>query len=352
MHSYLLGMLECPACHGDLSWSIAQQRRDRILDGSAVCRDCGADYPIRDGIGIFLTPDLPRNDLWEVGSRQLTSWLAEHPDVETRLMEPPPTELGPADLFFRGLTHEERREFDAAEQAFETARLGFYTEEYLACSRAQSEFLIEELKAGNGPIVDLASGRCSLVKKLAKALDRPIIATDFSPTVLRRDRDWLIRNGLYENVSLLAFDARRTPFRDESINTMTTNMGLPNIESPGDLLTELRRVVSGRLLAVSCFYPPDDEANLAPMREHGLDRSMVREPALEDLADAGWQAIVRNSMHGLARPTPASVIIEGWGIDAFPVAETTLEWCGLDAQWRALRPGACREPVDAPGVVV
>jgi len=332
MHSYLMEMLECPSCHGALAWTIDQQDGGCILAGSAVCRDCGADYPIRDGIGVFLTPDLPRNDLWEQGGQQLTGWLLEHPDVAAKLMEVPPGALGPADLFFRGLVHEERGEFDASEQVLESARLGLYTEEYLACLNAQFEFVIDQLGSGDGPIVDLASGRCSLVVKLAKALARPIIATDFSPRVLRRDREWLIRNGLYENVSLLSFDARRTPFRNGSIGTMTTNLGLPNIEEPGRLLEELRRIVSGRLLAISCFYPSDDEANLVEMREHGLDRSMLRDQALAGFADAGWQAAVRNAMHGLARPTPEGVILEGAGIDAFPVAETTLEWCVIEAQ--------------------
>jgi hypothetical protein len=37
-------------------------------------------------------------------------------------------------------------------------------------------------------------------------------------------------------------------------------------------------------------------------------------------------------VRGLARPTPEGVILEGWGIDAFPVAETTLEWCVIEAR--------------------
>jgi uncharacterized protein YbaR (Trm112 family) len=332
MHGYLIEMLQCPACHGALSWTVREREDDRLLEGAAECTVCGAEYPVRDGIGLFLTPDLPRNDLWEEGSQKLSGDLREQPDVEAKLMNVPLSDLGPADLFFRGLVHEERGEFEKAERAFEQARPGLYTEAYLACSEAQFEFVIDELRTGVGPIVDLASGRCTLVVDLVRALDRPIVATDFSPRVLRRDRERLTHRELYDEVSLLAFDARRTPFRDGSVETMTTHLGLPNVEEPGRLLEELRRIVSGRLLAISTFYPEDDEANLAALREHGLADSMLHGSAMAAFAKAGWRATARNAVRGLAKPTPKGEVIEGGGIDALPVAETTLEWCVIDAR--------------------
>ena len=331
MHSYLIEMLQCPSCRGPLSWTIGEQNDDRILDAAADCADCRASYPIRDGIGIFLTPDLPRDDLWEEGSQQLSELLRDRPDLEPRLMDVSLSDLGPADLFFRGLLHEERKEFDEAHEAFERARVGLYTNEYRACSEAQFAFVIDELRAGEGPLVDLASGRGYLVLELARAMTRPIVATDFSPRVLRRDRERLIHHNLYEAVSLLAFDARRTPFRDGAVETMTTNLGLPNIREPGKLLEELRRTVSGRLLAISHFFPEEDEANRAALREHALIESMLRKPLITAFADAGWQASTRNEIRGRARPTPVGEVIEGAGIDALPVAETLLEWCVIDA---------------------
>ncbi len=58
-------MFACPACHGTLKWNIMEQRVVRIEAAEALCTACGAVYPVREGIGLFLTPDLPRNDLWE-----------------------------------------------------------------------------------------------------------------------------------------------------------------------------------------------------------------------------------------------------------------------------------------------
>jgi hypothetical protein len=149
--------------------------------------------------------------------------------------------------------------------------------------------------------------------------------------VLRRDRLWLEFLGLYDQVSLLAFDARRTPFKDSAVGTLTTNVGLPNIEQPDDLLQELRRVVAGTFLAVHHFYPEDDEANAALIREVGIEPLLFRDSALECFAQAGWRVETANVCTGRALPTPTGVVLEGAGIDGLPVAETVLEWCVLVA---------------------
>ncbi|MGC8839721.1 MAG: class I SAM-dependent methyltransferase, partial [Anaerolineae bacterium] len=158
------------------------------------------------------------------------------------------------------------------------------------------------------------------------------VATDFSPRVLRRDRRLLEHLGLRERVSLLALDARRTPFRDGAVATLTSNLGLPNIEHPGDLLRELRRAVSGTFYAISHFYPEEDEANGQVIRGAGLEALLFRRPCLEAFRAAGWEVDVANACRSRALPTPTGVLLEGAGIDALPVAETTLEWCTLVAR--------------------
>jgi uncharacterized protein YbaR (Trm112 family) len=331
MHSYLIDMLECPACHAELDWRIVERDESRIQAAEARCSTCAASYPVRDGIGIFLLPELPRNDLWEQVDSELAQYLVEHPDVERRLMEPPLSELSPADQFYRSYLLDERGDYAEAKAAEETANVGLYTSEYLACWDSQLNYLIEQVSGSEGPVVDLASGRCYLVEELARRLDRPVVATDFSPRVLRRDRRWLEFFGLYDRVSLLAFDARRTPFEDGAVKTLTTNLGLPNIEEPGAMLEELRRVVGGRFLAISTFYPEADEANGAIIWQVGMDKLLYRRAALEAFVTAGWEISVENSCIGKAEPTPAGVVLEGARVDGLPVAETELEWCVLVA---------------------
>ena len=65
MHTYLIEMLECPVCHDKLEWTINERGEGRIEAAEARCSGCDAAYPVRDGIGLFLTPELPRNDMWD-----------------------------------------------------------------------------------------------------------------------------------------------------------------------------------------------------------------------------------------------------------------------------------------------
>lgn len=331
MHNYLIDMLECPACHGELDWRIEERDESRIQAAEVRCTACAASYPVRDGIGIFLLPELPRNDLWEQVDSELAQYLQEHPEVERQLMEPPLSALSPADQFYRSHLLDERGHYAEAKAAEDTANARLYTSEYLACWDSQVGYLIEKVSETEGPIVDLASGRCYLVEELVRRLERPVVATDFSPRVLRRDRKWLEFFELYDRVSLLAFDARRTPFKGGAVKTLTTNLGLPNIEEPGELLEELWRVAGGRFLAISIFYPEDDEANGAVIREAGMEKLLYRRAALEAFATAGWEAVVENACIGRAEPTPAGVVLDGARVDGLPVTETELEWCVLVA---------------------
>lgn len=332
MHDYLIEMLVCPVCHRELEWDITERNNDRIESGVAHCQECEADYPIQEGIGLFLTPDLQRDDLWEQVDSNLMHHLNQHPELESRLLDTPVGEVAPADLFFRALALEERGDFEGAKVTEKLADEGLYTSEYRTCSKSQIDYVVEQLSRSSGVIVDVASGRGYLVEEMARRLERPIVATDFSPRVLRRDRRFLEHYGLYDQVSLLAFDARRTPFRDSSVKTLTTNQGLPNIEQPDKLLSELRRIVSGSFLAISHFYPSDDEANVTALQEFGLEPLLIRQSAVSQFSSSGWQMEIENSCSGTAKPTPKGVILEGAGIDGLPVSETTLDWCVLNAR--------------------
>ncbi|UCG25046.1 MAG: hypothetical protein JSW55_03365 [Chloroflexota bacterium] len=331
MHEFLTDWLVCPACHDDLVWRIEERAGAHIESGQALCQACEEAYPIRDGIGVFLLPDLPRDDLWQDVDSALVKYLRDKPDVDERLMGVPLESLAPADQFFRAMAAEERGDFDEATRAETLANQRLYTAECRACSDSQGAYVIEQLAGYDGPVVDLASGRGHLVERMIGDSDRLVVATDFSLKVLQRNRRWLKHLRQYEKVSLLAFDARRTPMRTGIVPLLTTYLGLPNVEQPGELLAELRRIVAGAFLAVSHFYPTDDQANGQALRQAGLDALLFKQSALDRFAESGWLAEVANACAGPARRTPTGVVIEGAVIDGFPVAETQLEWCVIEA---------------------
>lgn len=332
MHKYLMEMLQCPLCHGELDWVIKRESKERIEEGEATCKACGATYPIKDEIGVFLTPKLPRNDLWEKGSTQLIQYLKEHPKIEDQLINTPLEELSPADQFVRGMVLEEQGKYFEANKAFEASLKGIYTEDYTSCWNKQVEYICDSIDSTDKPIVDLASGRCYLVKELARKKDNYIVATDFSPRVLRHDRLDLKQSGLYDKISLLSFDARITPFKDGAVNILTTNLGLSNIEEPKSLLKELRRIVNGQLMSVIHFYPESDKQNSDVIYKYGFETFTFKNIALKSFIEAGWDVELVNECSGAAKPTPTSKLIEGVQIDGLPVKDTELEWAVLIAK--------------------
>ena len=331
MQDFLIEMLECPACHGELIWKISNRTENRIEEAEAVCKNCKAVYPVQKGIGIFLTPDLPRNDFWEEVGSQLAQFLQKNPLIEKKLMGVPLNDLNPADQNFRASILEERGKYFLAKATIDVALSKTYTPEYLKCFNSQIDYLIVQLSSFDCPIVDLASGRVEFAEIMLRKLKQAIIITDFSPRILYRNRKWLEFFDLYDKVSLLAFDARRTPFKDGAVEVMTTNLGLANIENPGNITLELRRIISGKFFAISFFFQEDDEENAKIIKKFGMDKFLFKHSALKAFRSAGWKVKVENMMIGKASPTPKGKVIEEGVLDALPVSDTRLEWGVLTA---------------------
>ncbi len=329
MQDFLVDMLVCPACWGALKWDIGHQQTQRIIKAEVACVNCNATYSVRDGIGMFLTPDLPRDDLWAQSDERLNTVLRDHPEIEDKLMNAPLESLEPADRFFRGMVLDERGHYAEAKTIMNAALPLIYTEDMLHCTDEQSRFVMAQIADVGRPIVDLACGRGYLVEMMLQA-DKTVVATDFSPSILRRNRKRFDALGLYAKLSLIAADARRMPFKDNSVAIMTTYLGLPNISQPGDVLKGLRRVVAGKFMAISQLYPDDDNLNTEVIRKQGLDALMLQGNAERTFAEAGWQIEVANAYRVHAEPTPTSTLL-GSGIDGMPVEPIDILSCTLVA---------------------
>lgn len=325
MHKFYTEMLECPVCHGNLSWEIKEENEERIINAAVICDGCKADYEVRDEIAMFLTPDLPRNDLWEQGESELIKYIDNNIEVKKALLETPEEELNGADYWYKAFYYELKKEYDKSFEMFKKARYMIYTKEYIDAWDTQMSFVINEVQNQSKPIVDIASGKCYLVEKFLNQLDNYIVATDFSPTILMRNRDYYKSKGLYDKLSLIAFDARRTPFKDNSIDMMTSNVGIPNIENPGALIKELNRICNNKFMSIMIFLNEDDSVNLNFMREYGIGDYSTKNSALNLFNSEPWHCEVSKSIMAKAEPTPIGEILNG-RIDGVPLNDTVIEF--------------------------
>ncbi len=357
MQDYLIEMLVCPACRAPLTWQIEERWGDRIETGAAACEACDVTYLILEGIGLFLAPERLQADA-DPGShsnsgfqngwpnRQLFQYLRDHPDIERQLMFAPLQTLSSADQSLRAALLEARGEYVRARTTENVARMGLYTSAYLEAWDSQYEYIFEHLLGRvpsiiDGPMMDLACGRGYLLNQLAQKFNHPIIAVDSNPFVLHRNRRWLEFFGLYDSVSLLAFDAYHMPFKDSVIGTIVTNLGLQaalcRIEESSALPRELYRVINvdtdhrgrehlGEFLAISHFYTEDDTSNGSVIRDLGLAPFLYKQALMESFKEADFIVSVENTQESVAKPVPSSDLIPSVRMDALPVAETVLEW--------------------------
>ncbi|SHH73736.1 Methyltransferase domain-containing protein [Clostridium collagenovorans DSM 3089] len=319
MHKYLMDMLQCPFCHSNLTWDISNETEERLIEGHALCTQCNATYEIHDGIGVFLTPELQRNDLWE----ESNTLFLEHPELVDALMEHENNDLCATDRFVKAMLLDEQGNFEEAMPLFKNARADLYTKDIVKGTESQLEFLCNYLKNSCDPIVDIASGRCYLVEELAKNLDNYIVATDFSPSILKRDKAALEHLGLYNKVSLLSFDARLTPFKDASVKIMTSNLGLANIQDSANVLNELRRVLEGELLFINHFYAENDEPNINVLKYFKVDTFATEKTTKEAFKASNLDLKIANELFAYSTPISKGEIIDA-APDITPIVATNI----------------------------
>ena len=266
-------------------------------------------------------------DTWAEAESALSRHLRENPEIERALLHSSLDGLNGADLFLRASVVEERSGFAAAREAYALADERTYEPEVRAARDAMLDRVVELVRKGGGTVVDVATGRGTLLERLLARTERPLVATDISPTVLERVRHRLGD----ERVEYVAADARALPFEDAAIPTFASHVGLANVPDAMPLLRELRR--AGReLVATHVFYPESDEENRRAARELGLEELLFRESAVRAFAAACWELEVESGQEVAAGPTPASALIEGVRIDALPVATTRISYCVLVAR--------------------
>lgn len=329
MKQYLLDLLECPCCHGKLNWNIEKKHEEEIEEAKATCMSCYKVYPVHEGIALFVTSKLTENDPWETADSQMMMMFKQYPEMEQALLQAEEEAASPNDLFIKTLILDERGDFLEAKRTYESAHTGLYTEEMISSMKSQFNFVIHNITDKEVPIVDIASGRCLFAEELVLKTENPIVITDLSPRILRRNGDYFRMLGKYDRVSFVAMDAHYTPFRSGAVKTMTTFVGMNNIGNGDKLLQEMKRILSGDFYGIHDFFPDDDSENAGVIRNAQLDRLSFKESALACFASSGLNISIENSIATYEKPSEPGKIIPGIRVNAIPASEMTTEWCTL-----------------------
>lgn len=307
----LLQALICPICHEPLEPG----------EAGFHCAGCQESFPTVEGVPALFSG--AGQDIWKENKNGLALYLEAHPEARAALENTPETTLNGADLSAKASLLRHSGKEEEAVRIWELAILRSYPQAYLQTFSQQMDFICNRLSDVTEPVVDFASGRGMLLSRLLRQCKAPLLASDLSPTVLGS----LLRRFPAETAAgrlfTLAFDAKAIPFSDGSLPYLTTCLGLQNIPQPEEALRELRRACGGTLFALCMFFPEEDRENQETARQHGLGGAFSQNQLTSLLEKTGWQVTPHNSAKFILPPTPKGKIIEGMGMDALPVQETT-----------------------------
>jgi len=320
MHRTLVSLLMCPICHGELKGRIAKEDDVHIIEGGYECKNCKRKYPVVDSIGIFLDGEEKRDDFWRKQEDFATRFRREHPIQFFLLTKTFLGNIKPEHHFLKGLLLEN-------EKILEQATKRIYTKDYLTGYEKTRQALFEVEKDNPPIILEIACGRGGFLKEFIRSRrgNGVYVATDFSPTILRSNLNWLRATELEEKVTLLAFDAKTTPFRDSSVPAMVSNLGLPNIRNDGKAVQEAFRMLAPRGIFITNFmFTTEQTENYARAKELGLTQFYVRSGVDEIFKKAGFEFSLEELHRGSVRPTPG-------GIDLFPTVPDKYSFCIIRA---------------------
>ncbi|MCQ1539223.1 Trm112 family protein [Methanocalculus taiwanensis] len=57
MKRWLMDILCCPVCKGDIVLTVTEENEEEIIEGTLRCDACQVNYPIHEGIPNLLPPE-------------------------------------------------------------------------------------------------------------------------------------------------------------------------------------------------------------------------------------------------------------------------------------------------------
>ncbi|MCL2772484.1 MAG: methyltransferase domain-containing protein [Oscillospiraceae bacterium] len=317
MFNFLKEILICPECHGELMWEIMNENKIHIIEAEVKCLRCNKIYEVKNGIGRFVEYE-NSSDGWQDDENWLNDLIGNNPDVRKKLMTTDIEEMNAADIVIRYMVHKAEGNISEAEKLIEIINKKAYKEETIKANLSQLDYIVNSLKDENDFILDVASGEGSLISKFLENTDTCLISSDISFNVLEKAKKSTEEKGFSDRVSYIAFDLNKSPFKEKTVKTITSFLGLQNIPYP-EVFKEMRRICNGKLYMACVFCCEDNIVNLRALEKGGSDKTWVKNKFIDEFNKVGFTSIVENSIITLDDPTPVGEIVKGATIDGYPV---------------------------------
>lgn len=216
MRLKVIKILQCPKCGSELSIiKIERLLRDRMVEGDLLCPYCKNKFPVVNEIICFVPRELKKTQN----------------DIEKEKKK----------IF--------KRDFD------DTWKEGFSKEE-LKALKSEWNWMIERLNIKESKIhLDWATGTGRFLRNITKIGEGEKIALDKGYGDCLGLKELLKKLHRYKLVSIICADARKLPFKDNSVDTISSWHGLDERKME-DAIRESKRILkrNGKIALTGIFY--------------------------------------------------------------------------------------------------
>jgi ubiquinone/menaquinone biosynthesis C-methylase UbiE/uncharacterized protein YbaR (Trm112 family) len=202
MRLNIINHLACPKCQAEFLFSIYKKTKNRVIEGELKCKKCGRKFYIRDGIVCFASCNKKQ---FERDVRKLRKTTIEQ-EIPKKWMH-------------------------------------FFSKPELAALKKEWNFLLSVVKKNKSAIhLDFATGTGRFLRNIISKTKGEIIALDNGYDTCQELHYFLKRIKKYSRVSIVCADARKMPFKDGVLNSISSWHGLDELKIK-DAIKEAKRIL-------------------------------------------------------------------------------------------------------------
>lgn len=323
MEKTIRSALFCPVCKSELEWYDPGGPSP-----AAKCLECSFHTSSKEHLLSFLI-EPPTEDLWEK-TGGIVKYLKENPDIEELFIESSNEDLSPGDLYIKALTLWEQNQFNDSVIAEKAAYKKLYPPEYVDAMYKEINQMAVLVKQQMGKTTEFISERGILLRRLLAKTDKSILSYCTEPVNAMKLKKWMDSFGWETRTQIMVGDPLHTPFRDKSIDIMVSYLGLQKVSDSRALMTELRRIVKRKLIAVVRLFDEHDDINLEIAEKMGMKDLFTEKNIRSLMKETGWSYELKNKIKVNAIPATPGELVEQKA-DSLPVTETKITWAILIA---------------------
>lgn len=174
-------------------------------------------------------------------------------------------------------------------------------------------------------VLDFASGKCLLADALNESVNCHIVVSDINPFIVMQAQQEFKKYSNCEKLSFMVFDIKRSPFRDKSIDTVTTLLGLQNIIPCKGVIEEIDRIAKV-FLNISAYLTEMRPENMAVLNKFHIAEAWIKEQFEAATEQLGWQRKQICTIVELGRGISREEMETRFAVMKFPVKDEKMEY--------------------------